>query len=210
VREAECDRRDRARCVRGVQAVERHKSLLDRKLTAPSMDRFDAHALVSQGRIGFCDAIVKGILAADAPDPDFAEKIVPVPRPTRAMGELQGLLWGHLVVVVVEGEGAEAAEESAVHLTSDQDTVLEYFEMLALTPPPMMPSSPRRSSKTTTSVLGPGQITSPARPGSLLAFPEYAQMETILGDQPQAAVVGNASPADAMQLPREEIGDLIG
>lgn len=194
-----------------VWAVEWYKSLLDRKYAAPGVDRFDARALFSQGKVGFYDdaVVAKGALTTASDDPDLAEKIVPVPRPTEGSGDPQSLLWGHLVVVF-DGEGAEPATEFARHLTSDTDTVVGYFEDLSLPPTTEEALEAEAAQNDEYTNTFTEQITAFARPGPFAPYPEYARMESILGEQVQVVIAGEASAQEAMDRAKEEISAMIG
>lgn len=193
-----------------VAAIEWLRGLYDRGLIAPDVDRFDARALFSQGRVGFYDdaIVAKGILIADSPDRDLESKIVPVPRPTTSGGDPDSLSWGHLVVVV-EGEQAEAATAWARHLTGDTATAIEYFEGVAL--PPTTEESLADEAIASDEYISAWteQVTAFAQPNPFWPYPQYAQMETILGEQLQAALLGRTEVQQALDAAREEIQALI-
>jgi len=119
-----------------IAAVEWYASLLERGLIAADMDRFDARQLFAQGRVGFYDdaIVARGLVQTNAPDSGLADYVVPVPRPVLNEGDApQALLWGH-IIVVIDDENADAAAAFAKYITTDQETVLNYFEQLALPP----------------------------------------------------------------------------
>ncbi len=194
-----------------IAAVEWYADLLGRGLIAADMDRFDARQLFAQGRVGFYeDAIVARALAAsNAPDTDLAENVVPVPRPVLNEGDApQALLWGHIIVVIDDANGDDAAE-FAKYITSDQATVLNYFEQLGLPP-------------TTESALASDvvqgdeyvatwsdQITATARTNPFWPYPEAAAMERTLNEQVQSVLTGDASAEDAMEDAHDAIADLV-
>ena len=72
-----------------VAALEWYKSLLDRGLMAPEMDRATARQLFSQGKVAFYDdaIVVKGIVTKDTPIENLGELLIPVPRPVLNAGD---------------------------------------------------------------------------------------------------------------------------
>jgi multiple sugar transport system substrate-binding protein len=194
-----------------VQALEWFKSLLDRGLIAPDVDRFDARQLFSQGKVGFYDdAIVgKASVLKDSPVADLASKIKPLARPKAVAETPQALLWGHLVVVF-EGEGAESAAEFAKFITSDQATSLDYFSQLSLPPTTDAALAAETVQQDSYTSSFTSEITRYARANPFWPYAESAQMEKILGEQVQAVLIGSASASDALQQANAEISKLIG
>lgn len=194
-----------------IAAVEWYASLMERGLIAADMDRFDARQLFAQGRVGFYeDAIVARALAANnAPDSDLSEHVVPVPRPVLNEGDApQALLWGHILVVIDDGNADDAAA-FARYITSDQDTVLNYFEQLSL--PPTTESA--LASETVQSdpyvAQWSAEITATARANPFWPYVESAAMEQTLNELVQAVLTGNMSADDAMGEAHDEISDFI-
>ncbi len=194
-----------------IAAVEWYASLMERGLIAADMDRFDARQLFAQGRVGFYeDAIVARALAANnAPDSDLPEHVVPVPRPVLNEGdEPQALLWGHIIVVIDDGQG-DAAAEFAKFITSDQEVVLNYFEQLSL--PPTTESA--LASETVQSdpyvAQWSTEITATARANPFWPYVQSAAMEQTLNELVQAVLTGNMSAEDAMREAHDEVGDLL-
>ncbi|WP_258534814.1 ABC transporter substrate-binding protein [Streptomyces sp. PT12] len=194
-----------------VEAVEWYKRLYDDGLIAADVDRFDARALFAQGRVGFYDDAVigKGATVAQASDPALADAMVPVPRPVLASGDTpQALLWGH-VIVVVDGEGSDAATEFALHTTSDTATVADYFERLALPPTTEEGLADPAVAQDTFTTEWTERITATATPGPFWHLTQNAQIEEVVAQQVQAVLVGGSSARDAMNAAREEITGLM-
>lgn len=194
-----------------VAAVEWYSSLLDRGLIAADMDRFDARQLFAQGRVGFYeDAIVARALAAsNAPDSDLSEHVVPVPRPVLNEGDVpQALLWGHIIVVIDDSNG-DAAAAFAQYITSDQDTVLHYFEQMALPPTTESALASEVVQNDAYVAQWSNEITATARTNPFWPYPEAAAMEQTMNEMVQAAMTGDMSAADAMNEAHDEISDLI-
>lgn len=196
----------------GVAALEWYKSLLDRGLIAPEMDRFTARQLFSQGKTAFYDdaIVVRGIVTADTPIENLGELIVPVPRPVLNEGDTpHALLWGH-IVAVFEGEQSEAAAEWAQHLTSDPDTIMKYFADMSLPPTTVggLTSSVVQDDEFISAWSN--NITATASTNPFWPFAESARMEGILDEQIQAYLVGSAATAqEALDAANAQISELI-
>lgn len=195
-----------------VAALEWYKSLADRGLIAPEMDRFTARQLFSQGKAAFYDdaIVVKGIVTADTPIENLGDLIVSVPRPVLSEGDApQSLLWGH-IVVVFDGENSDAAAKWAQHLTSDPDTIMTYFEELSLPPTTVggLGSSVVKNDNFISSWSN--NVTATARTNPFWPYAEASRMEAILDEQIQAYLVGSIATAqEALDTAKEQISDLI-
>lgn len=194
-----------------VEAVAWYKRLYDAGLIAPDVDRFDARALFGQGKVGIYDDAVKGTAAtiADSPDPELAAKLDGIARPVLAAGDTpRALLWGH-VIVVVDGDGAGTATDYARWVTSDEETVVQYFEDI-LAPPALVAAidAPEVTAHALTAAFNE-RITPHATASPFWRFPQYAQMETVVAEQVQGVLVGDSSPADAMRAAGQAVQALI-
>jgi multiple sugar transport system substrate-binding protein len=195
-----------------VAALEWYKSLLDRGLMAPEMDRFTARQLFSQGKVAFYDdaIVMKGIVTKDSPITNLGDLIVPLARPVLNPGDTpRALLWGH-IVVVFEGENSEAAAEWAQFLTSDLETTVEYFDKLSL-PPTTEAALNSESVQQNAFISGWSQnITATAQSNPFIVYTESARMEAILAEQVNAYLVGAVPTAqEAMDKAAAEISALI-
>jgi multiple sugar transport system substrate-binding protein len=194
-----------------VEAVTWYKSLYDRELIAADVDRFDARALFSQGQAAiYDDAIVaKGILLADSSDPDFESKLQPMARPvTAAASTPVHAFWGH-AIAVLGGEGSATAAQLASYLTSDPAATDPLFSELALPPTTTtaLESSAVQQDEYTTTWTE--LITSSASMNPMWQFQRAAQMDSILAEQVQAILIGQASPADGLATAAEEMNALL-
>ena len=193
-----------------VNAVQWYKDLLDQGYISPEVDRFDARALFSQGRVGFYDdaPLARTTLLEDSPDPDLASKITPLARPVLGSGDPQALLWGRLVVVV-QGAGSDASAEFASYLTSDKEAALKYFNETTL--PPTTEEALQAQAVQSNEFINTfaERITPFARRSPFWDYPQYSRMDTILGEQVQAVLAGRSSAQEAMDKAGEEISGLI-
>ncbi|GAA2878093.1 extracellular solute-binding protein [Streptosporangium fragile] len=183
-----------------VAAVEWYKKLYDDKLIAPDVDRFDARALFSQGKAAFYDdaIIARGVVSAQAADKSLTEKMAPLPRPVLKSGDTpQALLWGH-VIVVVEGEGSQAATDFALHTTSDTATTATFFEKVKMPPTTTAGLADPKVSGDTFTTEWTEKITKTASPNPFWRYAGYGQIETAIAEQVQAVLVGQSPAKDAL------------
>ena len=195
-----------------IEAVTWYKKLYDDGLIGADIDRFDARSLFSQGKAAIYDdaPVGRASIVADSPDPDLASKLLPVPRPVVKSGDdPRALAWGH-VVAVVEGEAADSAAEFAQWVTSDEETVVAYFDALGL--PPTTEAGLAAESVAADAFIAAfsERITATATPSPFWAFPQYGQIDAAISEQVQAVLVGQATPADAMAAAKEQAMSLIG
>ncbi len=193
-----------------IAAVEWYASLLERGLIAADMDRFDARQLFAQGRVGFYDdaIVARGLAQTNAPDSDLADYVVPVPRPVLNEGDApQALLWGH-IIVVIDDENADAAAAFAKYITTDQDTVLNYFDKLALPPTTQTALDSETVQDNTYVATWSAGITATARTNPFWPYTQAAAMEQMLNERVQAVLTGEMSAADAMGKAHDDISDL--
>ena len=195
-----------------VAALEWYKSLLDRGLMAPEMDRFTARQLFSQGKVAFYDdaIVLKGIVTKDSPIPNLGNLIVPLSRPVLKQGDTpQALLWGH-IVVVFKGDNDQAAAKWAQFLISDLDTTITYFKEMAL-PPTTDAALNSDAVKSDTFTSNWSQsITATANSNPFAVYAESARMESILTEQVNAYLVGSVSSAkDALDKAATDISALM-
>ncbi|GAB2896086.1 ABC transporter substrate-binding protein [Streptomyces mayteni] len=194
-----------------IDAITWYKSLYDEGLIAPDVDRFDARALFSQGRVAFYDDAVvgKGATAAQAPDPALADAMVPLARPVLTAGDTpQALLWGH-VIVIAEGDGSDSATEFALHATTDPATTAEVFERLALPPSTERGLADPVVADDTFTVEWTERITGTATAGPFWHSPRNAQIEEAVARRVQAVLVGQSSARDAMRAAGDEAASLL-
>jgi multiple sugar transport system substrate-binding protein len=194
-----------------IAAMEWYKSLLDRGLIAADMDRFDARQLFAQGRVGFYDdaIVARSLVTSNAPDSGLEQYVVPVPRPVLNAGdESQALLWGH-IIVVVDDKNADAAAAFAKFITSDQDTVLNYFEQLELPPTTQSALDSETVQNNSYVATWSSEITATARTNPFWPYTQAAAMEQTLNEQVQAVLTGDMSAQDAMNQALSDISDLM-
>lgn len=192
-----------------VEAVAWYKKLYDDGLIRPALNRFDARALFAQGKVAvYEDAVVgRSAVTEQAPDPDFGGKMVPIARPSAPGGSPTSTLWGHLLVVA-EGDGADAAARMAGSFTADTETTVKYFEELGLPPTTKdaLAASAVRQDDYTSAFTE--RITNEASPSPFWAYAKSSQLEATVAEAVQAVLVGDATPKDSMREAAEKLKGL--
>lgn len=194
-----------------IAAVEWYASLVERGLVAPDMDRFDARQLFAQGRVGFYDdaIVARGLVTSAAPESGLEQYVVPLPRPVLNEGDVpQALLWGH-IIVVINDENGDAAADFAKWITTDEETVLTYFEQFALPPTTQSALDSEIVQSNTYVADWSSGITATARTNPFWPYTEAAAMETTLNEMVQAVLTGDMSAEEAMNEAHDEIADLM-
>jgi multiple sugar transport system substrate-binding protein len=183
-----------------VEALTWYKKLYDEKLIAPDVNRFDARALFSQGKVGFYEDAIggKGAVTKTSPDKDLGSKLVPTVRPVKqAGGVTRNLAWGH-ALVVLNGAGAAAAATFVSALTSQATYADQWFAKAGLPPTtktglaaPAVTGDPFTTAFTSS-------IGAYAQADPFWIYPKFAQIQTALATGVQSALVGKESPKDAL------------
>jgi ABC-type glycerol-3-phosphate transport system substrate-binding protein len=122
-------------------------------------------------------------------------------------GTPQALLWGH-VIVVVEGEGADAAADFAKFATSDTATVAGFFEKVKLPPTTTAGLADPKVAGDAFTTEWTEKITKTAAPNPFWRYAGYAQIETTIAEQVQAVLVGQAPAKDALAKAAETVKGL--
>ena len=194
-----------------IEAVTWYKGLYDQGLIAADVDRFAARSLFAQGRTAIYDdaPVGRGAVTKESPDPDLASKLNPVARPVLKKGDTpRALVWGG-AIVVVDGEASDTAANFGQWATSDLETVLEDYAARGLPPATEEALS---SEEVTSDEFGSRfseRITATATSNPFWKYPQYSQIETVIAEQVQAVLIGQASPADAMKAAGEAAQKLV-
>lgn len=198
-----------------VEALEWFKSLLDRNLIAPNMNRFDARPLFAQGRVGFYDDadIAPSLIAGETSDDELLEGMVPVPRPRVEGVDLppQALRWNGGGYAVLKGgdDVIAASTEFATWLTADPEVVLTVFEGTGRAPVLKDALEDERFSSDEWAAEWAAEISAHARPLFEL-YPESARMEEILGEMVEARMVDAKDAQTALADASAELQEFMG
>lgn len=194
-----------------VEAVTWYKTLYDEGLIAADVDRFDARSLFSQGRTAMYDdaPVGRSAVTNESPITNLADLLVPCARPVLNAGDTaRALAWGH-TVVVVDGDGSGTAGEFAQWLTSDPETVVGYFTDLGLPPATTEQAVTDAVAQDAFIAAFAEKITADATPSPFWVYPQYGQIDTVINEKVQAAIVGQTPVATALAEARDAAQALI-
>lgn len=183
-----------------VEALTWYKKLYDEKLIAPDVNRFDARALFAQGKVGFYEDAIggKGAVVKAATDKSLGDKLMPVSRPMKASGvKPVNLAWGH-ALVVLQGSGAAAASRFVTALTGTADYNSEWFKKTGLPPTTKSALDTADVKNDAFTAAFTGAIGGFVAADPFWIYPKFAQIESALANGVQAALIGKASPKDAL------------
>lgn len=192
-------------------AIEWIQSLHERNLIALDMDRFDARVLFADGSVGFYDdAILARGIAVDngVPEDNWDDHIFPMLRPVVDEGDdPQSGLWGHQLVIFENTSDAEAAADFIKHLISPEIGLL-YFEETGLPPvhndaidDPIVQEDPWASVWL--------DITSYGSSHELLQFDNVSELQNILTEEFQSALISDISAEEMLQRVAERLDAAI-
>ena len=120
-------------------------------------------------------------------------------------GQPRNLAWGH-AIVVVQGSGAAAAAKFAAALTSGPEDHRQWFAR--------RPACPRDDDRGLDSAKVRNDtftanfataIGAHSEPDPFWIYPQFAQIQQVLATQVQAALIGKASPQDALAEAKQQM-----
>ena len=185
----------------GVKALTWCKSLLDHGLIKMDMTRFDARTLFAKNLVGFYhDAIMAKSIAKTngIPEADLDKYIQPMQRPVLKTGDKpQSTMWGHLLVIFKKStDDPKLAGEFIKHVVSEEQS-MRYFENSGMLPvmktamaDPRVQNDPW--SKSWLSITKNGRLTEST------LYKQAGQINTIITEEFQAALLGKKTPQKAL------------
>ncbi len=194
-----------------VAALTWYKKLYDEKLIAADINRFDARALMSQGRTAFYEDAIggKATVVKSSPDPAFGAKMTPLARPVRKSGDKpRHLAWGH-VVAVIDGPAAYAAARFAKTITSDPAYTTDWFAKSGLPPTTTRGLAEQPVRNDTFTVDFTREIAANASASPFWVYTSFSQMEKVLAEQVQAILLGRVTPAQGLAEAQKQMQALV-
>jgi len=183
-----------------VEALTWYKKLYDEKLIAPDVNRFDARALFAQGKVGYYEDAIggRGAVTKASADKTLGDKLLPISRPVKNSGDpSRHLAWGH-ALAVLQGDSSAAAAKFVTAMTSDPTYTVPWFKSAGLPPTTTagLDSAEVKADPFVTAFTS--AIGAHATPDPFWVYPKFAQIETALANAVQSALIGKASPKDAL------------
>src|SRR5690625_1281360 len=184
----------------GIEALTWLKENHDKGYIAMDMDRFTARQMYATDQVAFYDdaILARGILESNGVDAsELDDKIQPMLRPVQSNGDTpQSVMWGHVLVVFKDSSDSDQAAEFIKHLISEEQS-LKYFDEEGL--PPVIESAISseqvQSSDWTSEWLN---ITATGKNAETINYENSSELDGILSDEIQAALIGDKTPEEAL------------
>lgn len=185
---------------KGIQALTWLKEQTDKGYITMDMDRFTARQMYAMDQIAFYDdaILARGILESNGVDEaELDSKIQPMLRPVVNNGDTpQSVMWGHVLVVFKDSEDLNKSAEFIKHLISEEQS-LKYFGEAGL--PPVIEAATSneqvQNDEWTSEWLN---ITATGRNAETINYENSSELEGILSDEIQAALLGDKTPEEAL------------
>jgi multiple sugar transport system substrate-binding protein len=188
--------------------------LVKQRLAEKDMDRYDARRIFAQNRVAFYqDAPLARGFARDnsGKGTDFDKNVLAVSTPVLHQGDTpRSLAWGHLLGSFADNKTTFAPKSAPARFTSfitmSDTPQLEYFKQIGLFPV---------TKSAIAKLSGDPYVanwTSNARNATRDEFaywPNSAELTTIVGEEVQAALLGQKSPQAAVDAMAARLNDAI-
>lgn len=198
----------------GVAALTWYKGLLDKGYIAMDSSRFDIRVLYSRQEVGFyddaiaCNGILRTNMELEA-DANVDEYIMPMPRPVLNAGDVpQSVMWGMLLVISNSAQDKQKAGEFLKHTISEEPS-LYFFNRCGMLP---VKKSVIENDivKDNTWAIKWSEITSTGKTAETSLYAFAAEMDTIISEEIQAALLGTKTPQKALDNATTRIESAIG
>lgn len=194
-----------------VEALTWIKSLLDKGLVKLNFGRPEARTLYSQEKTAFIDDAnqVRGTIKTQAKNAGLLGFTEPIARPVVKKGDTpQSLSWGGLIVVFKDGNAATASA-FASFMTSDTKSNVERFQTIGSAPTTKAALADPSFAGDPYSAAWQKNITATSQRDPFWVFPQYAQMESKLAVEIQAALLGTKTPKAALDAAQAAMQALV-
>ncbi|HHT72993.1 MAG TPA: sugar ABC transporter substrate-binding protein [Firmicutes bacterium] len=182
-----------------VECLTWFKSLLDRGYIRMDVSRFDARELYAQNVVGFYDDAVmcNGILKTNTGLDNVDAYIEPMLRPVLTDGDApQSKLWGHMLVMLKSTTDSQNAAAFLQHVVGEE-LALDYFVQAGMLP---VVQAAVNNPIVQDDIWANKwlQITVYGRMGETEGHAKAAQLDTIITEEVQAALMGSKTPKKAL------------
>lgn len=182
-----------------VECLTWFKSLLDRGYIRMDVSRFDARELYAQNVVGFYDDAVmcNGIFKTNTGIENVEDYIEPMLRPVLQEGDApQSKLWGHMLVVLKSTSDPKTAAAFLQHVVGEE-LAIDYFVHSGMLPvvKPAVANPIVQNDIWANKWL---KITVHGRMGETEGHAKAAQLDTIITEEVQAALMGSKTPKKAL------------
>jgi multiple sugar transport system substrate-binding protein len=198
----------------GVRALGFMSDLVKDRLAAKDTDRYDARRLFAQNRCAFYqDAPLARGFARDnsGKGTAFDANVVSIATPVLAKGDVpRSFAWGHLLASFAQDKKsfdvASAPARFVSYLSMTDEPQLEYFHQVGLFP---VTKSAIAKLSVDPYVANWTKSAKSATRDELTFYPNVADLTVIVGEQVQAAVLGQKTAAQAIDDMSKRLSDAI-
>lgn len=195
----------------GVKTLEWLKSLKDKGYIQMAVNRAAARDAFGQNKAAFYDdsIVARGFqINKGFTMEEMAEHLMPMPRPVLNAGDTpRSVLWGHYLVVFKHSENEQKSAQFIQHLLKD-DMSIEYFKAASV-PPVTNTAKEVDIVKNDDYVNKYLHVAQTATPLETEAFVQVNQMNSIIAEEVQAALLDAKSPQKALDDAASRIADTM-
>lgn len=195
----------------GVAALEFMVALMNDRLSAPEIDRPDARRLFGQEAAAFYfDAPSAKNFAADfsGQGVEYAVNIVPMQTPTlEADGTPAAIQWGHVLVMFGQDNANPDSPAAGFLMNTLSDDVLVDFAVIKGALPPTKSGLASDKIRSDAYMTAWAEAAVAPRPNPIAPLSNGGQVSDIIGEEVQAALLGQKTPqqaADDLQARMED------
>ena len=197
-----------------VAALEFMVEMMDERLAAPEIDRPDARRLFGQEKTAFYfDAPSAKKFAADfsGQGDAYTANLVPMPTPvTEAGNDPASIQWGHVLAMFGEENASpdSAASEFMMYVLSDDVIVPYALDSGAI--PPTTSGSESAAVKDDPYITAWAAAAVAPRRNTIASLENGSEVNDIIGEEVQAAILGQKSAQDAADAMQSRLEDALG
>jgi multiple sugar transport system substrate-binding protein len=196
-----------------VEALTWFKGMLDKGYIAMDSSRYDMRVYFANQRVGFyedaiaCDGILRTNMELDA-GANVDEYIKPMLKPVLSKGdEPQSVMWGMLLAVSQNAQNKEKAAEFLKHVVKEENA-LDFFNSCGMLPvkKSALESNTVQNSSWATKW---SEITATGKMAETAAYPSTSQMDTIITEEVQEALLGSKTPQEALDSAKVRLESVL-
>lgn len=184
--------------------------LVKERLAAPEIDRPDSRRLTAQGQAGFyIDAPVTRTFLRDfsGKGEAFDENVLPMPMPVLKGGDKPvSVLWGHILSMFAPDAKVELDAPASKFLSYATSDEMQTDFPLALSALPTTKSA-RAAVANDAYLTNWAKAAGDARPNEVGIWSNAAELNQIVGEEVQAAILGQKSVDDAIGAMQARLSD---
>lgn len=197
---------------KGLETLEWLTSLMEKDYIQMGMKRVAARDSFGNNKVAFYDdsIVARGFqLGMDYTMEEMPNHMIPMLRPVLNDGDTpQSVLWGHYAVVFEKSKDTEKSAEFIQHMLQD-DMSIEYFEAASV-PPVTTSAKEDPVVKEDDYVNKYLEVADSATALETEAYTEVSELNSIITEEVQAALLGNKTPQKAVDEMASRLSEVVG